>query len=76
MRVRNRARENENENGEKKNKNKNFEAFLIFYSAISQVIKRMFRPWLQMEWFRKITNYQKKLIWFQNFSDEIMDGVK
>lgn len=35
----------------------------------------MFRPWLQVEWFRKITNYQKKLVYFQNFSDEVMDGV-
>lgn len=49
--------------------------FNFAISAISQVIKRMFRPWLQLEWFRKITNYQKKLIFFQKFSDEIMDGV-
>lgn len=35
----------------------------------------MFRPWLQLEWFRKITNYQKKLVYFQKFSDEVMDGV-
>lgn len=35
----------------------------------------MFRPWLQVEWFRKITNYQKKLVYFQKFSDEVMDGV-
>lgn len=35
----------------------------------------MFRPWLQVEWFRKITNYQGKLVFFQKFSDEVMDGV-
>lgn len=35
----------------------------------------MFRPWLQVEWFRKITNYQRKLVFFQKFSDEVMDGV-
>lgn len=35
----------------------------------------MFRPWLQVEWFRKITNYQKKIVFFQKFSDEVMDRV-
>ncbi|XP_031641181.1 probable cytochrome P450 313a4 [Contarinia nasturtii] len=51
-------------------------AYANFFSdAISAVIQRMFRPWLQVEWFRKITNYQKKLVYFQKFSDEVMDGI-
>lgn len=48
---------------------------MILFRAISQVIRRMFRPWLQVEWFRKITNYEKKLAHFRNFSNEVMDGV-
>lgn len=47
----------------------------FFSAAIAAVIKRMFRPWLQHKWIRILTNYQKQVISFQNFSGEAMDEV-
>lgn len=47
----------------------------FFSEALTAVIKRMFRPWLQLKWFRIITNYQKQIMSFQKFSGEVMDGV-
>lgn len=47
----------------------------FFSEAMAAVVKRLFRPWLQHKWFRILTNYQKQIISFQNFSNEIMDGV-
>lgn len=43
--------------------------------AVMEVVKQIFRPWLQIRWLRKLTNYDKKVNYFRKFSDTILDGV-
>lgn len=45
------------------------------FSALGQVTKRVFRPWLELKWIRMFTDYDEKINHFQKKSDDVIKGV-